>query len=456
MEPSNLRFGGGSTATLLHPVVAIAMVLAFGLILILPRKYAFIPLLSATFMIPLYQEVVFAGLHFLVLRILIIAGLARWLSVAKAERFRGGFNRIDRYTVLWTVFAFVVLSIQWMEVQALIANLGDLLDRLGGFLALRFMIQDRRDMKRATKVFAILCLINGMFMLNEQITGRNLFGLLGGISLYPQIRDGHIRSQGAFGSYIDAGVFGALLIPLFVWLWSSDRSSRRWAAVGIIGATIMCVTSHTSTGSLAGVAGFFGLCIWPLRERMRKIRLALVAALIGLQLVMKAPVWALIGKIDLTGSSSSYHRYYLVDHCIRHFGDWWLLGTKTYNDWGWDMWDLSDQYVANALTGGLITLVLFIGILVSCFGGIGTARRFVRGKKDEWLLWCLGSTIFAMVVSFFGCSFMAKMQIELFALLAMISTAIREAEQIVRFKVPIVKNQIKNTELQPAAAMMCQ
>ena len=51
---------------------------------------------------------------------------------------------------------------------------------------------------------------------------------------------------------------------------------------------------------------------------------------------MKAPVWALIARVDLTGSSSSYQRYQLVDMTIRHFGAWWLIGTPDYVNWGSD------------------------------------------------------------------------------------------------------------------------
>jgi hypothetical protein len=52
---------------------------------------------------------------------------------------------------------------------------------------------------------------------------------------------------------------------------------------------------------------------------------------------MKAPVWFLIARIDLAGGSSGYHRAMLIDTFLRHFGDWWLLGTKDAFSWGWDM-----------------------------------------------------------------------------------------------------------------------
>ena len=110
-----------------------------------------------------------------------------------------------------------------------------------------------------------------------------------------------------------------------------------------------------------------GLAFWPLRKQMRLIRWGLVCALVGLHLVMKAPVWALIARIDLTGSSSGYQRYQLVDMCIRHFSDWWLLGTPNYVKWGWDSWDLCNQFVAVALTGGLLALIFYIAIFSRSF-----------------------------------------------------------------------------------------
>ena len=99
------------------------------------------------------------------------------------------------------------------------------------------------------------------------------------------------------------GAFGATLVPLLVCLWS-DGESRFVACLGMAGATAMTLTSNSSTPVLAYVAGIIGLCFWPFRRQMRIFRWGLALTLIGLDLVMKAPVWALIGRVDLTGSSS--------------------------------------------------------------------------------------------------------------------------------------------------------
>jgi hypothetical protein len=414
----------------LHPLVALQMVIAIILILCLPRKYAIVPLLLGVFTISLGQVVLLGGIHFTVLRILILVGLIRAV-VSRETMFGGGFNMIDRLVTLWAFSALIIFSLQWMETPAVIKSLGDFLDALGGYYVVRFLIRDLEDVKRAIKAMVVVSVVMGVCMINEQITHRNIFGLFGGAPITPQIRDGKIRSQGAFEVYIDAGVFGAILVPLFVWL-SSDRKSRVTAYLGMLAALTMILTCNSSTPTLALSGGILGLCLWHLRKRMRILRWGLALALVVVHLVMKAPVWALIAHIDLTGSSSGYHRYYLVDNCIRHFRDWLLLGYKDFGSWGWDMWDLSDQYVAVCLTGGLITFIIFIALLSRSFGGLGTARKrfaIAGNRKMEWLCWCLGSVLFGHVVGWFGCSYMAKMQMTLFLLLAMISVAILEARK---------------------------
>ena len=214
-------------------------------------------------------------------------------------------------------------------------------------------------------------------------------------------------------------------------------------SLGLVGATMMTVTSHASTSLLAFVAGIAALCLWPLRERMRLLRWGILLALVGLHLVMKAPVWALISRIDLTGSSSGWHRYMLVDQCIRHFSDWWLLGFKSYNDWGWDMWDLSNQYVACALAGGVLTLALFIGIICRGYGTLGAARKRVQPKRrEEWFLWCLGAALSSHVVAYFGVQYFDQVQFAWYALLAIISVAVSEA---MRSSVPRVHDGLASS-----------
>lgn len=430
MEPNNIRFGGGATETLLHPAVAVWMLIAIVLILTRPREKTITPFLLAFFTIPIGQVVLIGGVHFTALRILILAGLARMVLSGSSSggRFAGKFGAVDRATVLWTVSALIIVSIQWMDSQALIKNLGDFLDALGGYLVVRFLISNGETIRRTVKVLAAICVIQGGCMISEQITHFNVFGVLGGIPIDVAVRDGQIRSQGVMGC-ISAGVFAGILIPLFIWLWT-ERKSQLTACAGLAGAAAMAITSNSSTSLMACAGSLVGLGFWPLRKQMRAIRWGIVVTLVGLHMVMHGPVWSLIARVDLTGSSSSYHRYYLVDNLIRHFSDWWLIGYRYYNNWGWDMWDTCNQFVAVALTGGLLTLVFYIMIFKRSFAAIGNARKQVSGDpRQEWFLWCLGSALFASIVAAFGINYMAQLLMLLFPLLSCVSVAAFEIRQ---------------------------
>lgn len=426
--PENFIYGGGSTSTVLHPLVAVWVFIAVVLILTLSRNKIIVPFLLVFFTTPVGQVLVLNGVHLTMHQILILSVLARMVACrgASGARFPGGFNALDKVVVLWAVAAFVVQSLQWMQLQPFIKFLGDLILSLGGYLAARFLIPDREAVRRTVKVMAAICLLQGACMVREQFTHQNVFGFLEVGA--PEIRDGHVRSNGVMGA-LYGGSFAGILIPLFLWALT-EKKSRIAGCVGLAAATVMAFTSHATTSWMAYGAGILGLAFWPLREQMRLVRWGIVGTLAGLHIVMHGPVWSLIEKIDLTGGSSNYHRYMLVDNCIRNFSDWWLLGYANYGSWGYDMWDLCNQFVAVAVTGGLISLVLFIMIYSRSFGAIGNARKQVRGNpKQEWFLWCLGSALFAYLVASFGINYMVYLQMAWFPLLGLVSVEAMQSVQ---------------------------
>jgi hypothetical protein len=427
MPPENLRFGGGASETVLHPIVLVAMLIAIALIFLLPRKYVIWPFLCSAFLIPLGQSILVGGLHFFVIRIIILTVVVRML-VSRFTSPEGIFG--DRLGILdgvFLVWAFcralagaVVFS---FNPGTLVYQGGFLLDALGGFFVLRYLICDDEDIYRTFRVFATVTIVIAGCMLFEKVHQVNVFGLLGGVRSVPEVRNGSVRAEGPFQHEILAGTFAATLLPLFFLLWRQGKS-RFLAVLAMIAATAMVVSSHSSTGVMAYAAGFLGVCTWPLRRHMRLVRWAFVLTLISLQLVMKAPVWFLIARVDIVGGSSGYHRAMLVNDFIMHFRDWWLIGTIENARWGNTMWDLSNQYVAEGEVGGLVTFLCFLALICICFSRIGRARQSVEGDRDkEWYFWILGATLFSHVVGFFGISYFDQTRVSWFALLAMIVTA---------------------------------
>jgi hypothetical protein len=247
------------------------------------------------------------------------------------------------------------------------------------------------------------------------------------------------RATGPFGHPILAGTFGAISLPLFMGLWWKEKKYRKTALMGICAAAVIPFAANSSTALLGFIAGLVGLCFWPLRKQMRAVRWAIVLTLISLHLVMKAPVWHLISRIDLAGGSSGYHRYQLINQCILHFSEWCLIGTKYYGDWGFDMWDLSNQYVWIADTSGLIPLACFLAMIVLGFKYLGKARRAYKWKRSQELfIWAMGSSLFANAVAFIGIGYFDQTIVVWYALIAMICATAFAARSAQRNATPEV------------------
>jgi hypothetical protein len=427
IEPEHWRFGGGPSETVLHPLVLIAMLIAIIVILGMSKRAALVALLLSTFLIPLGQQFVIGSVHLFVSRIIIAAGWIRMLSDRRGPgliSLGGGWNTLDKYFLLYVICRAVAFSLLNASGAAIVNQVGFVWDFLGGYILLRYLIQSEEDILRTIKWFAYIVGILAICMVGEQLTGKNVFGILGGVRLVSEVRAGRIRSEGVFQHAILAGVFGATLMPLFFWLWKSGKA-RVLAIFGVAGSAVMAITTACSTpiGTLA--VACMGICFWPVRKYMRPLRWALGIVLIVLHLVMKAPVWALIERIDIVQGSSSFHRYQLVDEFIRHWSDWWLIGTNSNASWGNLLFDVSNQYVAEGTAGGLIVLILFICQISWCFGRLGSARKAVepQDRLEAWLPWLLGVSLMAHVTAFLGISYFDQTRVSWFALLAMISVA---------------------------------
>ena len=456
MTPEAPAYGGGINSSMIHPIVLIAMILAIILTLVLPRRFIVVPFVLVTFLAPYSEQLYVLGVHLFVPRILIVVALTRLLLTnpnSPQSRFAGGLNTVDTVFVLWLIFratSFIILFRG--DSGAIIYEGGFIWDMLGAYLVLRMLIQNEDDMVRIVKVFAVIAFICGLTMVNEKLRDQNVFGYLGG-RLIPDVREGAIRAEGPFAHPILAGTFGVTLVPLFWWLWHSKKS-KVFAISGFIGSTLMMLTCASSTPLFGYLACFIGLAFWPFRNRMRLFRWGVALALVALHLVMKAPVWFLIARVDLIAGNSGYHRAELIDQCIRHFSDWWLIGTTASGTWGFDMWDLSNQFVAEAETGGLLTFICFVLIISRSFSRIGNARKIAENQKDtkqEWFMWFLGISLFAHIVSYFGISYFDNVKIYWCAFLAIVAAATAPilATQKVEVEVPQI---IKQPKLRPSPA----
>jgi hypothetical protein len=304
--------------------------------------------------------------------------------------FRGelkGFklNSLDKVLIVWSFVGLIAYTILWGSSDAFKYKLGGAYNNLGFYFMFRFLIRDMEELIQGIKLYALLVVPLAGFMILEKMTGHDSFSVFGGVPPTTYIREGTLRCQGPFAHPILAGTFGATLMPLFVGLWQ-QKKNRLIALGGIVAAAIITITSASSGPLLACILGLMAIAMWPLRLKMRKIRWGIVFSLAGLQLVMKAPVWFLLARVDVFNGSTGYHRALLIDRAIANLSDWWLVGTQSTWKWASEddhLFDVTNNYILNGADGGLLTMILFIAIVAIAFKGGRTGRARLRRKKPR-------------------------------------------------------------------------
>jgi hypothetical protein len=402
------------------------------LMLVLPRRWAPLPIVLMTCYMTFGQQVVAAGLHFTMLRLLVFVGCVR--IVVRREFRRLEWLSLDSLMVAWILAGSVTYTLLWGNAEALVNRLGWAYDALGLYFIFRFVLRDLRDVRHVCRIFAVALLPLAAAMVLEKLTGRNPFYVFGGVPEFTDVREGVLRCQGPFGHPILAGSFGAAWVPLFVGMWLQGRGQRLLAMLGIASAGLITVLAGSSGPVAAMGSGILGCAMWPFRNSMKAARWGVVVVLVFLQIVMKAPVWFLFARVNIFSGSTGWHRANLIDRTITNFPDWWLLGAKDTMSWGVWAGDITNQFILQGVRGGIVTLVLFTSIVVICFATVGRATRMMEGqsRNAQLLFWCTGATLFAHVISFMSVSYFDQNVVNWYLLLAITATMATQCRRAVR------------------------
>ncbi len=390
------------------------------MVLVVRREYAIIPLILTGCLMTTWQMIIIAGFNFPMLRFLIFIGLFR--VTIRREWSNIVFNKIDKIFILFIVIKIIAFTIQRSTSAAFVYMLGQSIDNMGAYFFIRAVIHDFNDYDRIVKTVLLISIPVALFMIYEHITGGfNLFSLLGGVPEMSAIRNGRLRAQGAFDHSILAGTFGASLLPLSWGLW--QRGHRFIAVSGILTSFIITLASSSSGPIMTLIFSIIGISLWVLRMHTTKVRNLFWLTILFLHLVMKAPVWSLIARIDIVGGSTGEHRYLLIDAAIRNFSQWFAVGIINTEVWGTGLWDITNQYIMEGANGGIITMLLFVIIMSKCFSTIGSTRAKLGDNPDlQKYVWSFGVVLFAYVLTFLSISIFGQMVFFYYLLIAMISS----------------------------------
>ena len=411
-------------------LIGVLFTLVMGFLAIsLPRRFAILPIMLTSLYMTQGQETVISGLNFTILRLVILFG---WLRLfIRQELTPIKFNTIDKLIIAYVCVGFITYILLWQTFAAVVTQLGFAYNVIGIYFFFRYLLRDYQDIERTIMIIGLAILPLSIVIIFEMLTGRNIFSIFGGVPEIAVMRDDSFRCQGPFRHAILLGSFGASSMSLLVGLYTNEKNRRLWLKLSIGAAILMTVASNSSGPAMACGFGLIGFLTWYFRRHMRVIRWGILCALISLHLVMKAPVWFLIARIGYLIGGSGWHRSFLIDMAIKHFDEWWLIGTKYTAHWfpyalaiNPDMTDITNAFIGDGVTGGVIKMLLSIFIIVACFKTVGQSMSVVENTAHflPFQVWSIGVCLLVHVVSFFSVSYFDQMIVFWYMLLAFIAT----------------------------------
>jgi hypothetical protein len=406
--------------TNIHPVGMAAVVVLGAALLVLPRRWALLPMLAVACFISPAQRIVALELNFDLLRLMVLTGWLRLLLRGEMRDFR--WKPLDGWLVLWALGGTVVYAFGQGSLAALKFKLGTSFDAIGMYFLFRNLVRDWSDVDCVARIAVLVSVPVALAFVLERATGKNIFAVFGYVPASTISRAGHLRCQGAFAHPILAGCFWASLMPLMAArAWQGARG-RRQAALGLACSGLIIFCCASSTPVVAVFMGVAAAAMFPLRNVLKWIAVAFLVALVELHLVMKAPVWHLIGRMGILGGSTGWHRYYLINEAVNHLEEWWLLGTRSTAHWGYGLFDVTNQYVLEGVRGGLLTLVLFVAMIGAGFAAGGRLWRFADSDRHRLVLaWALGTGLFIHCLNFIAVSYFGQIILLWYLTLAMIA-----------------------------------
>ncbi|MDD2465988.1 MAG: hypothetical protein PHI97_18480 [Desulfobulbus sp.] len=365
------------------------------------------------------------SLEFTVLRFLVLTGLIRLI-------FQGGvrlisWNYFDKLVVAWAFAGSSIYILQQGTGGAIINRCGFMFDVLGMYLLFRISIRTWGDVFTSIKIFAIFAIITAPLIALEKFQESSFFSLFGHVEA--RFHRDRFRASGPFSHHIIMGCFWATLLPMF---YASIKIQKNMVLFGL---AIMAVLSNvyfsgSSTPIMTVIAVMLFWLLYTYRMYGMKIFQATCFTLFALHLIMKAPVWHLLSRVNVFSGSTGWHRYILFDNFVTHIPEWFLLGTKDTAHWGYGQQDLTNQFVLEGVRGGMITLLVFVALVYQAVKIPGRVSLDNTDLQAHWFSWAICTAMFGHFVTFWGVSYFGQINMLLYFTFALVGFALeRELDQ---------------------------
>lgn len=386
--------------------------------LVTKKQYLLFTVIMAACFVPMNQRIAIFGLEFTTLRFLVLTGIIG--LIIKGESRIIQWNKFDRMILAWTLIGSLIYCIQQESLSSFINKCGVMFDVLGMYWLSRQVLINWSDVVRAVQIFSVFAIITAPLIALEHSGGSGVFSLFGPTAA--EFHRGRFRAAGSFPHPIVMGCFWALLLPLFYAMLKVQKGDKLLYSVALFAALSNVFFSASSTPIMTIIATVF---FWMLYQYRMRGQLILIGACLGLfllHLVMKAPVWHLLARINIFGGSTGWHRFFTFDTFIKTTSDWFLLGTKSVEAWNMGgQIDITNQFVLEGVRGGMITLLLFIVIIYHAIKIPGKLSLCNVPTDVKWMSWGICVMASGHFATFWGVSYFGQINILLMITFALVS-----------------------------------
>ncbi|NTU73316.1 hypothetical protein HGB07_04060 [Candidatus Roizmanbacteria bacterium] len=391
------------------------------MLLVIPLRLFLFPFIMAACFISMDQKFDPFGLNFTVLRILISIGILRFIIRRETRVIQ--WNNFDKLFLSWVLTESLVNIAQQLTFSTIITRSGVLFDSIGMYWLFRQATRTWDDVFQAVKIYAIFAIITAPFIALEKNQKMNFFSAFGSVT--GQFHNGRFRAAGAFPHYIIMGCFWTSLLSLFYARIKSQKDKiLYWVAMLAALSNVIC--SASSTPIITLLAMIFFWILYNYRMHGKAMFWGTCFGLFLLHLIMKAPVWHLISRINIFEGSTGWHRYFLFDNFIKHISEWYLIGTNSTAHWGHVQFDITNQFVLVGIRGGMITLLLFIILIYSAVKIPGKFSLSNITSEIKWMSWGICVTLLGHFVTFWGVSYFGQINTLLYYTLALVGFILEE------------------------------
>jgi len=406
--------------------LSVAVLLIFSTILVSVRRDR-VPLILilACCYTTVGAKISIAGANFPLFRFLIVVGILRAIILSEYSALPK--TRVDKLLIAWAAWIFFASFFHEFTPGSGPKYMGGvIIDLCGAYYLFRNYLRTYNEIENFIAAACLIIIPVSIAMTIEQVAYYNLFSIFEGVPEYPLIRDGRIRAQGPFNHPILAGSVGAFLFPL---AWSLFKTNKTRSIIGMGASTLMVLSSASSGPVMSLLFAILALGFWRYRQHTPKLVWGGVFSYLFLMVAMNQAPYYLISRINVTGSSTGWHRAYLIDRTIHYFNEWWLFGTDRTRHWmpeqGFisnEHTDVTNYFIAFAVNGGLLSLVLIV--LIVWYSAKTLWKLSITSTLDhskQCFIWCIGAAAFANAMTSISVAFFGQAQVFFWLPIALIS-----------------------------------